>query len=284
MKEEVKGDAELAAAFAAETAADVMGALEGSRARPALRRGARRSRTAASSGARRSGRTSSSTRPGSRARRRSSRPCAATSRPTTTTRPSSTRVKRRPRRRPCAELMDGVPPGEARATGCRPRSTLSLGLNPLTPDHHFFIDQGTERAAAPGARRDRPQAGRAGRARRPRGRDVPPLQRAARLLIGGGRARRARPRLASAATTARTPSSCARPTWIGTATEDALGVPVPRRCGASRRSSTAGAALAPARSSGLAALARRGRGARRASSRRSRSSTRCRTATSWSAG
>jgi phosphohistidine swiveling domain-containing protein len=42
----------------------------------------------------------------------------------------------------CAELMDGVPPGEARD---RLQAALdaSVALNPLTPDHHFFIDQGT---------------------------------------------------------------------------------------------------------------------------------------------
>jgi phosphohistidine swiveling domain-containing protein len=42
----------------------------------------------------------------------------------------------------CAELMDGVPEGEDRD---RLQGALdaSLGLNPLTPDHHFFIDQGT---------------------------------------------------------------------------------------------------------------------------------------------
>jgi pyruvate,water dikinase len=38
--------------------------------------------------------------------------------------------------------MDGVPPGEARD---RLQGALdaSVALNPLTPDHHFFIDQGT---------------------------------------------------------------------------------------------------------------------------------------------
>jgi pyruvate,water dikinase len=40
------------------------------------------------------------------------------------------------------ELMDDVPAGE----GCdrlRAALDLSLGMNPLTPDHHFYIDQGT---------------------------------------------------------------------------------------------------------------------------------------------
>jgi phosphohistidine swiveling domain-containing protein len=41
-----------------------------------------------------------------------------------------------------AELMDGVPEGEARDR-LRESLDLSLGMNPLTPDHHFYIDQGT---------------------------------------------------------------------------------------------------------------------------------------------
>jgi hypothetical protein len=42
----------------------------------------------------------------------------------------------------CAELMDGVPAGEGRD---RLQGALdaSVALNPLTPDHHFVIDQGT---------------------------------------------------------------------------------------------------------------------------------------------
>jgi pyruvate,water dikinase len=40
------------------------------------------------------------------------------------------------------ELMDGVPAGEGRERLQRSLD-LSLGMNPLTPDHHFYIDQGT---------------------------------------------------------------------------------------------------------------------------------------------
>jgi pyruvate,water dikinase len=40
------------------------------------------------------------------------------------------------------ELMDGVPPGEGRER-LEAALNLSLGMNPLTPDHHFYIDQGT---------------------------------------------------------------------------------------------------------------------------------------------
>ena len=41
-----------------------------------------------------------------------------------------------------AELMEGVPDGEGRDR-LRQTLELSLRMNPLTPDHHFFIDQGT---------------------------------------------------------------------------------------------------------------------------------------------
>jgi pyruvate,water dikinase len=41
-----------------------------------------------------------------------------------------------------AELMAGVPQGEGRDR-LRQALDLSLKMNPLTPDHHFFIDQGT---------------------------------------------------------------------------------------------------------------------------------------------
>ncbi len=40
------------------------------------------------------------------------------------------------------ELMDGVPEGEGR-TKLQKALDLSLRMNPLTPDHHFYIDQGT---------------------------------------------------------------------------------------------------------------------------------------------
>lgn len=40
------------------------------------------------------------------------------------------------------EVMQGVPDGEQRDTLARALE-LSLKMNPLTPDHHFYIDQGT---------------------------------------------------------------------------------------------------------------------------------------------
>ena len=41
-----------------------------------------------------------------------------------------------------AELVDGLPEGEGRDR-LQQALDLSLRMNPLTPDHHFFVDQGT---------------------------------------------------------------------------------------------------------------------------------------------
>ena len=41
-----------------------------------------------------------------------------------------------------AEVMEGVPPGDGRDKLAHALA-LSLKMNPLTPDHHFYIDQGT---------------------------------------------------------------------------------------------------------------------------------------------
>ena len=41
-----------------------------------------------------------------------------------------------------AELLDGLPEGEGRDR-LQQALDLSLRMNPLTPDHHFFVDQGT---------------------------------------------------------------------------------------------------------------------------------------------
>ena len=140
IKEEIKGDGELSAAFEGETAADV---IARARRAPSAAGGSSpsgSSRTRRRSATSRSGRTSSRSGPGARTRRRSSRRSAATSRPTTTTRRTSSRsatTSRRPRR----EVMDGVD-GDGRAK-LQEALDLSLGMNPLTPDHHFYIDQGT---------------------------------------------------------------------------------------------------------------------------------------------
>ena len=111
----------------------------GLRARAAVRRGAADARTSRRSATRRSGRTSSSSRPGSRTRRRSSRRSAATSRPTTTTRPTSSRWPTTSR--PPSARSWRASRAEDRAK-LQQALDLSLGMNPLTPDHHFYIDQG----------------------------------------------------------------------------------------------------------------------------------------------
>ena len=143
-----------------------------------------------------------------------------------------------------AEVMEGVE-GEQRETlqGALDRS---LAMNPLTPDHHFFIDQGTNARLRLAADRDRPQADRGGRPRRRRGRRLPALQRgppAAGRPVGARRPRaglrpprRARGRRREAA---RRRGSAPRPRRRS---------PSPtRRCGASRRSSTPASRRRPAR-------------------------------------
>ena len=72
------------------------------------------------------------------------------------------------------------------AAGARPVAEHE----PAHPGPPLLRGPGDERAAAAGADRDRPQAGRRGRARGRRGRDVPPLQRAAAADGRPGRARR----------------------------------------------------------------------------------------------
>src|SRR5438128_5385709 len=61
-----------------------------------------------------------------------------------------------------AELMEGVPEGEGRER-LQQALDLSLKMNPLTPDHHFYIHQGTNarlRLAAVATRRKLAEAGR----------------------------------------------------------------------------------------------------------------------------
>ena len=97
------------------------------------------SRTSASSAGTPSGATSSSTRPRARRWARSWSWSAATSRPTTTTRRRSRPcgATSRPRRR---RSWTGSP---ARPwTAMRAANEVNLRMAPLTPDHHFYIDQG----------------------------------------------------------------------------------------------------------------------------------------------
>jgi phosphohistidine swiveling domain-containing protein len=122
----------------------------------------------------------------------------------------------------CAELMDGVPPGEGRDK-LQASLDASIGLNPLTPDHHFFIDQGTNarlrlvlvaigrKLAAQGALDD-PE-------------DVFFLKyNELRMLIGGGLAG-ARDLVSQRRDEREDAFELRPPDWIGTATADQLAFP-----------------------------------------------------------
>ncbi len=143
--------------------------------------------------------------------------------------------------------------GRGRATGCRRRSTCSLAHEPAHARPPLLHRPGHQRPAAARCRGDRPQAGRGGRPRRPRGRRVPALQRAARCC--SPTSARSTPReLVSDRRDAHEDAFERRPpSWVGTATEAALGVPVRRRCGASRRSSTPASRRPTGEVKGLAA-------------------------------
>ena len=137
MKEEAKADSDLSQGVRAETAAEIIAALEAIGSRPALHRRAHRAvpervRLARGLEPRVHLPDRSST------WSRSSSSCAATSRPTTTT----------PRRwARCAPTS--TPPRARSWPGCpatRRRDARgerhNLRMAPLTPDHHFYIDQG----------------------------------------------------------------------------------------------------------------------------------------------
>jgi pyruvate,water dikinase len=122
-----------------------------------------------------------------------------------------------------AELMDGVPDGADRD---RLRQTLDLALrmNPLTPDHHFYIDQGANarlRLAAIAIGRKLEAAGVLDDAE-----DVVYLHyNELRTLIANPDAIEAKS-LVSARRDERERQARVRPPdWIGTATEEALAFP-----------------------------------------------------------
>jgi pyruvate,water dikinase len=56
--------------------------------------------------------------------------------------PTTIKAVREDLNKAISELMDDVPPGAGRDT-LQTALNLSLLMNPLTPDHHFYIDQGT---------------------------------------------------------------------------------------------------------------------------------------------
>ena len=178
-----------------------------------------------------------------------------------------------------SEVVQGID-GEARAK-LDAALQLSLAMNPLTPDHHFYVDQGTNARLRAGGDRDRPQARRRRHARRPRGGRLPALQRAASPDGGPRRVRRpgARlrsPRRARGGLRAATAGVAGHRHQVGDRVplRRAVGLPGPllrRRAGDHRRDQ------------GPGRLPRAWSRGPRATSRRSRSSTRYRRATSSSA-
>jgi phosphohistidine swiveling domain-containing protein len=121
------------------------------------------------------------------------------------------------------ELLDGVPDGEGKER-LRQALELSLRMNPLTPDHHFFIDQGTNarvRLAAIAIGRKLVEAGALDDPE-----DVVYLHyNELRLLPASPDAFDARA-IVSARRDVREQQALVRPPqWIGTATEEALAFP-----------------------------------------------------------
>ena len=152
---------------------------------------------------------------------------------------------RRPRGRQARR--DGGRRGRADRDKLAGALQLSLNMNPLTPDHHFYVDQGTNarlRVAAMAIGRKLAEAGALGRRR---GRGVPALQRAAPADRRPRGVRRAGARLRPPRRRARTRSSCAR--RPGSAPPPSRrSTSRTRGCGGSRTASTRASRRPPARS------------------------------------
>jgi pyruvate,water dikinase len=122
-----------------------------------------------------------------------------------------------------AELLEDVPEGEAR-DGLQQALELSLRMNPLTPDHHFFIDQGTNarvRLAAVAIGRKLVEAGALDDPD-----DVVYLRyNELRLLTANPQAFDAREIVSERRDTRERQSLVRPPQWIGTVTEEALAFP-----------------------------------------------------------
>jgi phosphohistidine swiveling domain-containing protein len=121
------------------------------------------------------------------------------------------------------ELFDGVPEGEGRDR-LRQALELSLRMNPLTPDHHFFIDQGTNarvRLAAIAIGRKLMEAGALDDPE-----DVVYLRyNELRLLAADPEAFDARTIVSDRRDEREQQALVRPPQWIGTATEEALAFP-----------------------------------------------------------
>jgi phosphohistidine swiveling domain-containing protein len=121
------------------------------------------------------------------------------------------------------ELFDGVPDGEGKDR-LREALELSLRMNPLTPDHHFFIDQGTNarvRLAAIAIGRKLVEAGALDDPE-----DVVYLRyNELRLLAASPEAFDARTIVSDRRDEREQQALVRPPQWIGTATEEALAFP-----------------------------------------------------------
>src|SRR5438128_2337841 len=122
-----------------------------------------------------------------------------------------------------AELMDSVPEGEGRGR-LQQSLDLSRKMNPLTPDHHFYIDQGTNarlRLVAIAIGRKLAEAGRLDDPE-----DVVYLRyNELRVLIANPEAFDARAVVSDRRDERERQALIRPPEWIGTASEDALTFP-----------------------------------------------------------
>ncbi len=121
------------------------------------------------------------------------------------------------------ELLSKIPPGDARGRE-RVEAALHrvLQMMPLTPDHHFYIDQGTFARMRYVLPRDRPALGRVGAAR-PAGRcALPPLHELRVLAAEPSNLPNAK-ELVRQRREARERAFAIRPRdWVGTASEWAI--------------------------------------------------------------
>jgi phosphohistidine swiveling domain-containing protein len=122
-----------------------------------------------------------------------------------------------------AELIEGVPEGEGRDR-LQQALDLSLRMNPLTPDHHFYIDQGTNarlRLAAIAIGRKLAEAGVLDDPE-----DVVYLRyNELRVLTANQEALDAKSLVSERRDERERQARVRPPEWIGTATEDALAFP-----------------------------------------------------------
>ena len=122
-----------------------------------------------------------------------------------------------------AELMEGVPEGDGRER-LQQALDLSLKMNPLTPDHHFYIDQGTNarlRLVAIAIGRKLAEAGPLDDPE-----DVVYLHyNELRVLIANPEAFDARALVSDRRDERERQALIRPPEWIGTATEEALAFP-----------------------------------------------------------